>query len=245
MPIQKENAFILRTIDFRSSSKIVTLFSEGAGKITGLCKGIRAGKKNFTTPLDIFSLNEVIYYESRAEVWLVSSADLIDPFSLVRADLEKNCVACYMMEIVDKIMPVHLPAVDVFGLVHEALRFLRDHHFTNMLYIFQAKILELSGFKPSLHQCLHCNSEIVRQGYFSVRKGGLLCVQCFSVDRSARLLAGEIISCLRYIQQHSFPMALRLKLSLPAAGVIRDVLEEFLHYHLNTRLKSTSSVYPR
>ncbi|HEC68800.1 MAG TPA: DNA repair protein RecO, partial [Candidatus Omnitrophica bacterium] len=74
MAIIKDKGFILRTFDFRETSKIVHIFTKKLGKVHGVLKGFRRGKKEFTTSLDSFSLNEFIFYQSRNPLWLVSSA---------------------------------------------------------------------------------------------------------------------------------------------------------------------------
>ena len=111
-----------------------------------------------------------------------------------------------------------------------------------ILYIFQTRILEISGFKPHLTSCIKCATEIQRQALFSIKLGGFLCPGCGGYDRFAKHISGELTSALKYIQNNTVPVSARLRLSADTELEIFQILEEFLGYHLNTRLKSLSSV---
>ncbi|MFC1599214.1 DNA repair protein RecO [Candidatus Omnitrophota bacterium] len=242
MGIKKDIGFTLKAFDFRETSKIVHIFTKNNGKIHGLFKGLRAGKKNFTTSLDSFSLNELIFYESKNEMWLVSSADMIDNFSFLKENVEKNIIASYIVELVDKINPLHLPSIKVFNLVNDSLRGLEDNIHKKVIYIFQIRILEISGFRPHLTACVRCSKEVEKKAFFSINLGGVLCASCLSYDKLAKELSPDVIASLKYIQNNDFRLSLRLNLSPLTQRVILEILEEFLGYHLDTRLKSLSSM---
>lgn len=242
MAIKKDLGLVLRTFDFRETSKIAHIFTQRLGKIHGLFKGFRTGKKNFTTTLDVFSLNEFVLYESKNEIWLVSFADIIDQFEYLKTDLEKNFIANYIVELVDKVVPLHYSSEDIFNLIKDSFFYLKDHLSRKILYIFQIRMLELSGFKPHLTSCIKCAQDINDAAYFSVTLGGFLCPDCADRDRFAQAVTKELISCLQYIQNHDFKMSLRLTVSDVCERKIFGILEEFLGFHLNTKIKSLSSI---
>jgi len=242
MGIKKDTGFVLRAFDFRETSKIVHVFTRNSGKIYGLLKGFRSGKKEFTSSLDIFSLNEFILYESRNELWLVSWADLIDDFRHLKESVEKNLIASYIVELVNRVTPLHFPSQKTFGLIQECLSYLEHNPQRKILYIFQIKILELSGFRPHLTACVKCLREIQKRVFFSVNLGGFLCSSCFGYDKLAKELPAELILSLKYIQNNDFKTSLRLSLTPGAEKQIFEILEEFLGYHLDARIKSLSSI---
>jgi len=243
MAIVKDRAYVLRSYDFQETSRIVSLFTETRGKIRGLCKGIRAGKKNFTTTFDIGTLNEVVFYESRNELWLVSYADFINADAAkFYADMEKHATLHYIMELVDRIMPLHVPAPEVFSLIERALDSMQDRPVLYTIYIFQAKLLEMSGFRPSLQDCVNCGAAIRSCAFFSMRLGGMLCERCRRADLEARTVTPDVITSLQYIQHHDLGMALRLKPSQHARRQMCRLLDEFLGYHVNARMRSLESL---
>ncbi|MBN2119978.1 MAG: DNA repair protein RecO [Candidatus Omnitrophica bacterium] len=242
MAIKKDIGFILRNFDFRETSKIAHVFTQKNGKIHGLLKGFRTGKKEFTTTLDTFSLNEIVFYESRNELWLVSAADLISGFSYLKENTEKNLVANFIVELVDKVSPLHHPCPEIFELLYDSFRYSQENFQKKIFYIAQVRVLELSGFRPHLTACVKCSSEVQAQAFFSIKLGGLICPKCSADDRSARELSGEVISSLKYIQNNEFNISLRLTLSANTEKEILGILDDFLGFHLDTRIKSLSAI---
>lgn len=242
MAIKKDIGFVLRAFDFRETSKIAHIFTRNCGKICGLFKGYRTGKKNFTTSLDIFSLNEIIFYESKNEIYLVSSADIMNNFSHLKGTVEKNIMASYMVELVDKVTALHHPSLEIFNLLNESLECLALTQHKKIIYIFQIKILELSGFKPHLTACVKCSREIQKHASFSVSLGGVLCGMCMHFDKFAKELSAELIASLKYVQNNDFKICLRLATSANVEKQILQVLEEFLGYHTDTKMKSLSLI---
>ncbi len=242
MSIVKDVGFILKTFDFGETSKIVHIFTRDFGKVHGLLKGFKRSKKEFTTSLDLCSLNEFVFYQSRSSLWLVSSADIIHNFPYLKENLKKNSIANYIVELVDKISPLHLSSKGIFYLIKDSLFSLKGNSEKKIFYIFQIKILQEVGFKPSLTFCIKCNKEIVRRGFFSVKLGGLLCPFCLSYDKFSRRISEELILTLKYIQSKKFKIALRVCLGQKIETELKEILEEFFSYHLDTKIKSFFSM---
>ena len=117
--IRKTEGIVLKSYDYRETSKIAVFFTRDHGKITGVLKGIRRDYKKFGSNLDLFSVNHIIYYWHRnSDLHLVGQCDLTNFFFPIRADLKRTLAATYMLELVHKIMleerlnkisaPVHL-----------------------------------------------------------------------------------------------------------------------------------------
>jgi len=156
--------------------------------------------------------------------------------------MEKHAMLHYIMELVDRIMPLHVPASEVFSLIERTISCMQERPAAYMVYIFQAKLLEISGFRPSLHVCVRCGTAIRAGAFFSMRMGGLLCDRCRRADLEARTVSADVITSLQYIQHHDLNMALRLKPSLYAQREMCRLLDEFLGYHVNARMRSLDSL---
>ncbi|MCK4520024.1 MAG: DNA repair protein RecO, partial [Candidatus Omnitrophica bacterium] len=87
--IQKDLGFVLRRYNFRETSLITTLYTYRFGKIRGIFKGFYTSKKEFSSPLDVFSLNEFVFYPKKSEIWLISHVDLVSDFPYLREDMAK------------------------------------------------------------------------------------------------------------------------------------------------------------
>src|SRR3989338_11496384 len=114
--IQKAEAVVLKTFDFRETSKIAMFFSREFGKLKGLFKGIRKEPKKFATHLNLGSLNEIVFYRKRnSEIHLISHCDLKNDFPGLRRDLKRMLSLNYVLELVDALMPLEDKNEEVFA----------------------------------------------------------------------------------------------------------------------------------
>ena len=64
---------VLKSFDFRETSRIETFFTKDHGKLKGILKGIRKDHRKFGSSVDKFSVNDIVYYHHRnSDVHLVS-----------------------------------------------------------------------------------------------------------------------------------------------------------------------------
>lgn len=239
MALLKTEGIILKTFDFRTSSIIATVYTRNFGKIQGLFKGIRKDYKKFSSPLEPYSLNEIILYHGRSDLHLVSYCDLLDNFTQIRQSIEKMVCASYLAELVDKIMPAEDKNIEVFDLLLESLHKVSssDGH-TKIIPVFQIKLLSLSGFKPHLDSCVSCGSSINHESYFSNAHGGLLCKTCRTKDRLATSVLRGTVASLIHIEKSDWQRSLRLGLSLKINQELKHILNTFLEFHLSCSLKT-------
>lgn len=236
--VEKDIGFVMKRYNFRETSVIASLYTLRFGKVKGILKGFYTNKKEFSTTLDTFTLNEIVFYPKRSEIWLVSFADLFCDYPFVRRDLKKMKVGAIFLNVIDKTMQVWDSNPDVFKLLKESLYWLgEEDHPEHMLYIFLVKFLTLSGVKPEFNRCLYCFSPLQEIIYFSVSRGGLICQHCYRKVHDARKINTESALALLYIQKNSFPQLNRLRLSFYGQREILKILQEFLAYHLDFTFK--------
>ncbi len=229
--IEKDKGFVLRRYNFRDTSLIVNLYTEKFGKIAGILKGFYTQKKEFSSPLDSFSLNEFVFYPKKSEIWLISYVDLISEYSFLRKSFSKAKIASIMLNIVDKTMQPWDRNCFIFSLLGKSLSLLSNEKENKILCIFLIKFLTFSGFKPELNHCIGCNSVLGREIFFSVSKGGLVCEKCYPSLDDAQGVSNETSRSLAYIQNTDFSLVLRLNFSLRCEKEIFNILGRFLSYH--------------
>ncbi len=239
--ILKTDAIVLKTFDFRETSRIATFFTKEYGKVKGILKGIRKDHKKFGSNLDRFSVNHIVYYfHSNSDLHLVGQCDLTDFFFPIRQDIKRTIAASYILELVDAIMPVEQENEDVYQLMIDYLSSLQTiADIDKLVHIFQVKILYYSGFRPHLDSCLICGKKISGQARFSLQLGGLICAPCKPSDTSAILISKGAIASLLHIEKSDWQDALRLGFSAPVKKELRYILNNFLIFHLERPLKST------
>jgi DNA repair protein RecO (recombination protein O) len=231
--VTKDLGFVLKRYNFRETSVIANFYTFKFGKITGILKGFYTAKKEFSTNLDIFSLNELIFYPKKRDIWLVSFVDLIQDFYFLRKDIHKAKVAAAFVDIIEKSMQPWDENSQIFELFKVSLQALKDEDEKKVLYIFLIKFLSLCGFKPEFSRCLGCHSYINEETFFSISRGGLLCKRCHTTSADYQRIDKETISSLLYVQNSDFSLALRLKPTAFCEKEIFYTLQNFLRYHLD------------
>jgi len=235
-------AFVLKSFDFRETSKIATFFTRDFGKVKGILKGIRKDHKKFGSTLCPLSLNHIVFYKNRnTEIYLVGQCDLIDDFGLSTPDLKSFGYAAHVSDLVDALMPLEDAHKNVFDLIFDFLNTVKDNGPDTRL-TFQVKILAHSGFKPHFDSCLNCSKKIAHDAFFSRLRGGLLCGSCISQDKSAEQILKGTVSTILYIERSDWKSALRLNMQPAIRKQLDGVLRSFIQFHIGRALKSDKAV---
>ncbi len=236
-------AFVLKSYDFRETSKIAVFFTRDFGKVKGILKGIRKDHKKFSSTLPLLSLNHIIFYRKRvSEIHLVSQCDLIDDFGLTRGDLKQFGFSSFVAELVDCLLPLEDPNKEIFELVFNFLNSLKGN-LQDLKNIFEVKILAASGFKPHFDSCISCDSGISDTAYFSNKRGGLLCRRCLSHDRLSEPVLPGTIATILYIEKFGWQNCLRLNMLMPVRRQLDKILQSFLHFHVGKALRSEELIH--
>jgi DNA repair protein RecO (recombination protein O) len=230
--IKKDIGFVLKRFNFRETSVIATIYLHNFGKIRGIFKGFYRQKKEFSTSLDIFSLNEFVFYPKQSEIWLVSQAELISEFSYLRNNLEKAAVAGFFFNLLDKTMQLWDKNKYIFNLTFHSIRLIEKDH-QKAFYLFLIKFLTLAGIKPELNHCIVCQKLIKGSLFFSTKRGGLLCRDCRKNYKDYKPLSQEASKTFSYIQNNSIAAASRIRLSLRCQNEISQIIQKFLTYHFD------------
>ncbi len=240
MSLERTECLVIKTIDFRETSLIANFYTKDYGKISALLKGIREEPKKFASTLEPFSYNEIIFYKKKnTTLHLISQCDLRDNFNAIREDLQKITVASLIMELVDAIMPPEDINQDIFNLTLESLKAMCAYNYPDKIAsIFKIKLLALSGFKPHFDSCIGCSERITGQGRFSIIQGGLLCNSCFKKDIKARLIYRGTTATILHIEKNDLATNLRLGINPQIKKELDFILQSFLEFHLEKRLKS-------
>jgi len=238
--ICKTEGFILKTYDFREKSKIAIFYTKDFGKIKGLLKGIKEDKRNFFTHLELSSKNEIIFYPNkRSDLNLVSRCDLIQDFPSLRFDLKRMVISNCFLELIENITPLEEKNPSIYNLLEICLLALNNGFSPELLWIFfQIKLLKLTGFKPELKNCLSCQKEINNSAYFSLPKGGLLCLRCSQEEKNIKRLPKGIIASLLYLEKVDFKKFSSFRMNREMVKILRDLIKRFIEHHSEIKIKS-------
>ena len=239
MPPYKEQGVVLRSVKLGEADKIVTVLTQGSGKVRAVAKGVRKTNSRFGARLEPFTHVNLMLYRGRGSLDTVTQAEILAPHLNIRADLRLFAAGETMLEAVDKVAEEHEKNVRLVVLLLAGLRALdgRPADPASVAESFLLKLLSLSGFHPSLAACAVCGSPDVR--LWSAGLGGAVC----SSDADADAGAGAVTSGALALLGRLATVDLSEAGQGPAGDdrvrrEARGLLVGFTEYHLERRMRS-------
>ena len=237
MPPYKEQGVVLRSIKLGEADKIVTVMTQGSGKVRAVAKGIRKTTSRFGARLEPFTHVSLMLYRGRGQLDTITQAEIIAPHMAIRADLGLFAAGETMLEAVDKVAEEHEKNVRLVLLLLAGLRALdaRPADPAAVAESFMLKLLSLSGFHPSLMACAVCGATDPQ--LFSADLGGAVCANCAegSVGPVSRA-ALAYLSMLATVDLSEIGEVIETDARLRKES--RGLLFGFAEYHLERRMKS-------
>jgi DNA repair protein RecO (recombination protein O) len=201
--LYRERGVVLRTIKLGEADRIVTIVTEGRGKVRAVAKGVRKTKSRFGARLEPMSHVSLLLYEGR-ELDIVTQAETIDSFRAVREDLDRLTQASALLEAIDHVVQEGEENPRLLQMLLGALRTLEAGPAPLVVPAFFWKLLAHEGFTPLLDVCASCGEDSVPVA-FDLEVGGVLCRACAAgaprlspdaLKLLRRMLGGDLVSVL-------------------------------------------------
>jgi DNA repair protein RecO (recombination protein O) len=237
MPPYKEQGVVLRSSKLGEADKIVTVLTQGSGKVRGVAKGIRKTMSRFGARLEPFTHVNLMLYRGRGSLDTITQAEIIAPHRAIRDDLARFAAGETMLEAVDRVAEEHERNVRLVLLLLAGLRSLdaKPADPAAVAESFVLKLLSISGFHPSLGACAVCGRTDVR--LFSAGLGGAVCDG--DADPGAAHVSKDALGYLSTIALADLGEAGGLPAPEPRTRrEARGLLFGFTEYHLERRMKS-------
>jgi DNA repair protein RecO (recombination protein O) len=198
--LYRDQGVALRHYKLGEADRIIVFMTAGHGKVRAVAKGVRKTKSRFGSRLEPPTNVNLLFYEGRGELDIVSQAEAIDHFRPIRDDLARMTDAMSMLEVVDQSAQERQPDARMYQMLVAALRTLSDREERSPLLVaaFYWKLLSMEGFGPILERCASCDAPAsgVPLVAFDLSQGGALCRDCrrgLPVSPEALLLLGRIL----------------------------------------------------
>lgn len=146
--IIKTESIVLKSDNYRSSSKLVTLYTEELGKLRCIAKGVRQTRTKWGSVLQPMScLNTIIYYKENKSLHLLSSAEHEELLLSLYDEFEKTNIGYRLLELILTTTTDNHPNKEIFKLLKECLRILNNSNANlyNILLAFEFRLAELLG----------------------------------------------------------------------------------------------------
>ncbi len=236
MPLYHEQGVVLRRIKLAEADRIVTILTQGSGKVRAVAKGARKTLSRFGGRLEPFTHVSLLMYRGRGSLDTVTQVEIISAHRAVREDYALITAGEAMLESVDKVAEEHERNVRLFLLLLQGLRALegRPADPAAVAESFLLKLLSLSGFHPALSACAVCGA--LAPGLFSSDQGGAVCSGC--AEYGSEPVSSESLSLLASYAGADLGAVGGVAVDGPVRKEARAMLYGFAEYYLDRRIRS-------
>jgi DNA repair protein RecO (recombination protein O) len=232
MGLYRDEGIVLRTHKLGEADRIVSVLTRHHGKVRAVAKGVRKTKSRFGARMEPTMHLELLFYEGRGDLDIVTQAETIDHFRAVRDDLDRLTRAVSMLEAADQLSLEGEANPALYQMLLGALRALAGHSGPLVVPGFFLKVLALEGFRPVVEECVECGATDPLVA-FDAESGGTRC----SVHRVGAAITPGALRILQDILGGRLGAALNEPPSAATHEI--DVLAtRALEHHLERRLRS-------
>jgi DNA repair protein RecO (recombination protein O) len=236
MPLYKEQGIVLRSHKLGEADKIVSILTQGSGKVRAVAKGIRKTRSRFGARLEPFTHVSLLLYRGKS-LDTVTQAEIISPFVTLRGSFDLIAAGETMLEATDKVAEEHERNVRLFLLLLAGMRALdrtpRDP--AAVAEAFLLRMLSLSGFHPSLSACAVCGSPGPHE-WFDAGQGGVVCGA--DAEPGAGRVPADAVAWLDALARCDLETAGEMTPDRRVRRDARPMLYGFVEYHLERRMRS-------
>ena len=237
MPLYKEQGVVLRRIKLGEADRIVTIMTQGSGKIRAVAKGVRKTTSRIGARLEPFTHVSLLLYRGRGALDTVSQVEILAAHRPLRSDYGLITAGEAMLEAVDKVAEEHERNIRMFLLLLTGLRALETAPAdpAAVAESFLLKMLSASGFHPSITACAVCGRKDPE--LFSSAQGGAVCDSC--AEYGSEPVSPQSLGLLaRYAAGDMATVGLAPVADGRVRKEARAMLYGFAEYHLDRRIRS-------
>ena len=237
----RTEAIVLRNLDYRETSQIVTLFTKEHGKVAVIAKGSRRAKSPFGSSLQPMSHTEVVYYSrSGRELQTLSESAHLRRYPAITSELDKITLGLRMVELVHALMPSGEVQADVFLLlqaVFEKLEAAPDR-WQNLWPFFQLRMAGVLGFYPAVTR--DAVQEVVdSHGVLQLETGSVASLDQFEgrAERASR----QALRAFAVLAKAEIEVVLRMALAPAEYAEVLRLTESYLRFHVEEAYPTRSA----
>ena len=238
MALYRDQGVVLRTIKLGETDRIITLLTQGHGKVRAVAKGVRRPGSRFGARLEPTNHVAVQLYEGR-ELDVVTQVETVDANREVREHYGQLTHAIAMLEATDQVAQEREPNPALYRMLAGALRTLAKAPGTLVAPAFFWKLLSLEGFEPMLTVCVQCGDEEGPFPSIDLGEGGVVCGSCASFG-GRRRLQPDTLATLADLLNGGLARALNEPPSPEVVHELETLAIAALEWHFERRLRSAA-----
>lgn len=242
MTIYKTEGIILRSYNLGEADRILSIYTRDFGKISAVAKGVRRSRSKLRGATQTLTYIDLVLYRGK-NLDTITQCEAKEMFVAIREDLDRWAYATYITELLTAISLERQAQEGVFVLFLTALHLIANLEEPEIgVLFFTVQLLILLGYQPELGYCVACRTvELAGSAMaLSGAMGGILCLDCTSLDGKAFRVQGGEIAAWRQIMRMEAQLLPRLKLSPILRSRLFQAHRYYLQYQLERQLKSVA-----
>jgi DNA repair protein RecO (recombination protein O) len=239
----KTQALVIKSIDWKDTSRIVSLYTREAGKMNVIARGARRIRSTYAGMLETMNLVEaVIYVSEKRQIQILGELALENGFSGIKKDYYKTGHVYAILELADRFLqPGDKDAVffDFLAVLLAEMTEIRDPRI--VFWYFLLKFCSYLGFKLNLSSCSACAGELgEEESFFSAAHGGLSCAACQKGAGSGWPLPAAAREFLIQLQKGRHQRLSQSVFKEPGRFPYTEFLLAYLRHHTDENLELIS-----
>lgn len=242
MGLYKIEGIVLRRRPLGEADRLVTVLSKDHGKMTVVAKGARRPRSRFGGRLEPPTRVRALLAEGRS-LDIISQVDVIDAYRALRGGLGPIGLTNVVLEMADRALADRHPHPEVYSLLADTLALIGGGVGEIASVWFAARLLAITGHRPSVDQCTVCGRRIRGQTNWSAILGGCVDAGCRARDPQAMPLSNGAVALLRFLLDARTPAVRRAHPGQAAKTELGRALRVYAEVTWETRLRAPAVVH--
>ncbi len=151
----KTEGIVIKRRNTGEADRIITVFTKYNGKLRIKAPGVRKITSRRSSHIELLNLSVLtLYHSSRSQIPILTEAQTLHAFDMIKGDLAKIGKAFYVCELVDKLCPENQENRAIFHLIKQTLKTFNYSDESRIVDEFEEKILSILGFMPHKYPLL-------------------------------------------------------------------------------------------
>ena len=231
----KYQGIILNKKDIAEVDRIYTIYTQEAGKIRVIGKGVRRPNAKLAGNLEPITAAEIFVAKTKG-MGKVTGTIPVNVFINIKSDLDLLNRIFYVFRLIERLIPEQEQDERIFNLIfnylHEMEKQKKESEKKDVLtFGFLFKLLDELGYRLEAGRCVGCESKLFPENnYFSMARGGILCSVCSGQESRKIKVSGETIKLIRIFLSNKLENFSKLQVSSADVGCLKAVITELVNW---------------
>ena len=237
--VSRACGIVIRSLDYGEGSKIITVYTREAGKISLMARGAKKMNSRLAAATQPFTSAEFMFYRSGGgKMGTLNHAETTSSRQSLREEIVLSAYGAYMLEMVDRLCAENDSDPFIYDQLIAGLDSLVDGKDAQIVsHVFEMKMLMQAGYMPNLQQCASCG-KATDHPLLSAQLGGLLCEHCRAADHNAHMTTGQVLKLLQLFMRLDMQRLGQIEVRDETKLKLKTAMRQLLDTHIDVRWRS-------